>query len=211
MMKPKEEPESIKEDSRAHNSSPTYRKRGQWANKREFILATAGEIIGLANVWRFPYLCFKNGGGKKLMNVAKLHFLFVFLFFNVHWMAELSPSGAFLLCYTFFLVSFGIPSFFLEGIRGTVDGSGRGYMLEKNLSFNGRYTFIAALPEVLGTYFEAITPDFIFNERYRLRHSGDSHLYGDILHYHPGLGISLPVLLLPHCWTTGKRLERTAR
>lgn len=70
MMKPKEEPESIKEDSRALNSSPTYRKRAQWANKREFILATAGEMIGLGNVWRFPYLCFKNGGGKKCMNVA---------------------------------------------------------------------------------------------------------------------------------------------
>lgn len=40
------------------------RNRGQWANKREFILAVAGQIIGLSNFWRFPYLCFKNGGGK---------------------------------------------------------------------------------------------------------------------------------------------------
>lgn len=38
--------------------------RGQWASKAEFLLAVAGQIIGLGNVWRFPYLCYRNGGGK---------------------------------------------------------------------------------------------------------------------------------------------------
>lgn len=39
-------------------------KREQWARKREYILASAGNMVGLGNVWRFPYLCYKNGGGE---------------------------------------------------------------------------------------------------------------------------------------------------
>uniref|UniRef100_A0A672Z121 Transporter n=1 Tax=Sphaeramia orbicularis TaxID=375764 RepID=A0A672Z121_9TELE len=69
-------------------------KRGQWANKREFLLAVVGEIIGLGNVWRFPYLCFKNGG------------------------------GVFLVPYVLFLVTCGIPIFFLEVSMGQLTGQG---------------------------------------------------------------------------------------
>ncbi|XP_055338317.1 sodium- and chloride-dependent GABA transporter 2-like [Paramacrobiotus metropolitanus] len=37
--------------------------RPQWGNKWEFILSHIGCCIGLGNVWRFPYVCYKNGGG----------------------------------------------------------------------------------------------------------------------------------------------------
>lgn len=48
-------------------TQPKPQEREQWANKLEFILAVAGHIVGLGNVWRFPYLCYKNGGGKSLL------------------------------------------------------------------------------------------------------------------------------------------------
>ncbi|XP_034411348.1 sodium- and chloride-dependent betaine transporter-like [Cyclopterus lumpus] len=41
--------------------------RGQWASKTEYMLAVAGNVVGLGNVWRFPYLCYKNGGGAFLV------------------------------------------------------------------------------------------------------------------------------------------------
>lgn len=45
-------------------SEQKMEERGQWSNKLEFILSVAGSIIGLGNMWRFPYLCYKNGGGE---------------------------------------------------------------------------------------------------------------------------------------------------
>ena len=40
--------------------------RLRWDNKVQFILATIGFAVGLGNVWRFPYLVQKNGGGNDM-------------------------------------------------------------------------------------------------------------------------------------------------
>ncbi|XP_067442160.1 sodium- and chloride-dependent neutral and basic amino acid transporter B(0+)-like [Thunnus thynnus] len=63
-------------------------ERGNWTNKTEYLLSMIGFAIGLGNIWRFPYVAFKNGG------------------------------GAFLIPYFVMLVLCGIPLFFLENAIG---------------------------------------------------------------------------------------------
>ncbi|XP_008294264.1 sodium- and chloride-dependent neutral and basic amino acid transporter B(0+) [Stegastes partitus] len=63
-------------------------ERGNWASKKEYILSMIGYAVGLGNIWRFPYLAYKNGG------------------------------GAFLIPYFTMLVVTGIPLFFLESAFG---------------------------------------------------------------------------------------------
>ncbi|XP_036975565.1 sodium- and chloride-dependent GABA transporter 2-like [Acanthopagrus latus] len=69
-------------------------ERGYWGTKAEFILTVMGAIIGPGNVWRFPYLCYRNGG------------------------------GVFFIPYLLFMVTCGIPLFFLETALGQYTNQG---------------------------------------------------------------------------------------
>ncbi|KAF0305155.1 Sodium-dependent serotonin transporter [Amphibalanus amphitrite] len=69
-------------------------ERETWDKKVEFLLAVIGFAVDLGNVWRFPYICYKNGG------------------------------GAFLIPYLIMLIFGGLPLFYMELALGQYHRSG---------------------------------------------------------------------------------------
>ncbi|XP_069698614.1 sodium- and chloride-dependent glycine transporter 1 isoform X2 [Periplaneta americana] len=75
--------------------------RGNWASKTEFILSCLGYAIGIGNVWRFPYLCYRNGGGAFLVPYLLMLFLCgIPLFFMETTLGQFSSTS----CITLFRI-----------------------------------------------------------------------------------------------------------
>lgn len=36
---------------------------GQWGSRFGYLMVAAGASIGLGNMWKFPYLAYRGGGG----------------------------------------------------------------------------------------------------------------------------------------------------
>ena len=42
-------------------------KKLKWSSRFEFIVTLLGFSLGLGDIWRVPYLTYRNGGGKLLL------------------------------------------------------------------------------------------------------------------------------------------------
>ena len=60
----------------ANEENKAVATRSSWSGKAAFILAGAASAVGLGNVWRFPYLAAKYGGGTFLIVYVILLFTF---------------------------------------------------------------------------------------------------------------------------------------
>ena len=54
-------------------------KKGSFSGSIGFVLAAAGSAVGVGNIWRFPYLCAKDGGGLFLLIYLVLVLTFGFV------------------------------------------------------------------------------------------------------------------------------------
>ena len=58
-------------------------KRSSFSGKLGFVLSAAGASVGLGNIWRFPYLAAKYGGGCFLLgcNIFRPPFIYTQILF----------------------------------------------------------------------------------------------------------------------------------
>ena len=102
-------------------------KRSSFSGKLGFVLATAGSAVGLGNIWRFPYLAAKYGG------------------------------GIFLLVYLILAVTFGFALMCAEiaiGRKSGVSAIGAYKKLDKRCSFIG--LLAAIVPMIILPYYSVI-------------------------------------------------------
>lgn len=76
-----------------------HNKRSSFSGKLGYVLSAAGASVGLGNIWRFPYLAAKYGGGIFLLIYILLALTFGYTMIvaetAIGRMTKKSPVGAF--------------------------------------------------------------------------------------------------------------------
>uniref|UniRef100_A0A6Q2XF81 Transporter n=1 Tax=Esox lucius TaxID=8010 RepID=A0A6Q2XF81_ESOLU len=108
------------------NQAGRREERETWGKKIDFLLSVIGFAVDLANVWRFPYLCYKNGG------------------------------GAFLVPYMFFMVIAGMPLFYMELALGQYNREGAAGVWKICPIFKGVGFTVILISLYVGFYYNVI-------------------------------------------------------
>ncbi|XP_054722112.1 sodium- and chloride-dependent glycine transporter 1-like isoform X2 [Uloborus diversus] len=108
------------------SSGDENKERGNWSSGIEFLLSCLSYAVGLGNIWRFPYLCYRNGG------------------------------GAFLIPYAIMLVFVGLPLFFLELSFGQYASEGPITIWKISPLFQGLGYAMFLMSALVGIYYNMI-------------------------------------------------------
>lgn len=114
------------------SSKDENQERGNWDSQLEFLLSMIGYAVGLGNVWRFPYLCFENGG------------------------------GAFVVAYLVMLFLAGIPIFFLEVCMSQFSSLGPIAVWNISPAFRGVGVMMVVFSSFVGIYYNTIIGYSVF-------------------------------------------------
>jgi len=115
-----------KEDSIKEEEGEEEDGRAGWGGQMEFLFTMIGYAVGLGNVWRFPYLAYKNGG------------------------------GAFLVPYVFMLLFVGLPLFFMELSLGQFASLGPITCWRFNPVLKGLGYAMVSVSWLIGLYYNVI-------------------------------------------------------
>ena len=101
--------------------------RGEWGSHYEYFLTSLGLAVGLGNIWRFPYVCYENGG------------------------------GTFLIPYVICLLLCGLPLYFMEMILGQYAGSSCTKVFARLApAFKGLGYGVLSIPTMMTFYYTLI-------------------------------------------------------
>lgn len=89
----------MNKDNKAQADAQSQKNRSSFSGKLGYVLAVAGSAVGLGNIWRFPYLAAKYGGGIFLLTYLVLMLTFGYTLIvsetALGRMTKRSPVGAF--------------------------------------------------------------------------------------------------------------------
>ncbi len=130
-------------------AGPQLPARPAWTSQRAFVIASIASVIGLGNLWRFPYMVGENGG------------------------------GTFIVAYGVCILAVGLPLFILESSAGSLIDRGPVGVFQRISARGGKWFgwFVVAMAVLVMSYYFVVTGwtlgYFVDSLRFNLRPFAD--------------------------------------